>query len=69
MRTKTTAKPGGKKAPSKPDYGTDQYGEPIEEGDTVIELRDGVPWIYTAGGKPKKTTTVARPSKKPGGKR
>jgi hypothetical protein len=36
---------GKKRAP----YGIDQDGRPIKKGDTVIELIDGVPHIYTAG--------------------
>jgi hypothetical protein len=36
-------------AKSRAPYGVDQDGQPIARGDTVIELIDGVPYIYTAG--------------------
>jgi len=60
MRKRTTARTAVTKAPGKADYGVDQDGRTIEKGDTVIELRNGVPWIYTAGCEPKRPAAPTR---------
>jgi hypothetical protein len=56
-----------RRAKSKAPYGVDEDGRPIEKGDTVIELIDGVPHIYTAGheGDVRRRSKAATKQRKP----